>query len=179
MKSFECLAAKKKNRGDQQEQKRNPQRNPAGRSSAHHDGRDPKRATAEKNGEPGARQIQNDRSDKNAEPDQPEDPALSSVAKIVLPAGEERNRRNPEEIGRLVPIRKGTKAALVDPERQTGVRQVKQDADRGQRHDTGREHPKLQARGTKIELLGADKIEPADSGDETDERSRRDPRLRR
>src|SRR5712691_3049373 len=106
MKSFERLAAKKKNRADQQEQKRNPKRDPAGRSPAHHNGRDPKRATAEQNGEPGARKIQNDRSDKDAEPDQPENPALSSVAKIVLPAGQDCNRRNPEEIGRLIPIRK-------------------------------------------------------------------------
>ena len=99
----------------------------------------------------------------------PYDPPFSSFACIVLSAGKNHDRGEPEEICGLVPIWKWTEILLVVPERERGVRQVKRDADRGQDRDSTAKQAQLKTRLVKLQVLRGDDIEPAQSSSEAKE----------
>ena len=76
----------------------------------------PKCAAREEDPDSRARKIQNDRHHNQDHREDPDDPLFSSLAKIVLTAGKNHDRGEPEKISGLVPIWKGTEILLVVPE---------------------------------------------------------------
>ena len=82
-----------------------------------HKHRQPEHAADEQDGDAGAGKFEHDRRHHNAERRQPKDPAFSAMADFIVPAGDDHNGGEPEEIGCLVAIRKRTETALVMPER--------------------------------------------------------------
>ncbi|MEJ7703292.1 MAG: hypothetical protein WKF47_06380 [Geodermatophilaceae bacterium] len=52
---------------------------------------------------------------------------LRPLLDVILPAGENHDRGNTEQIGGLIAVRERAEAALIMPERQRGVREVERD----------------------------------------------------
>ena len=138
----------------------------------------PKRAARDEDPDSSARKIQDDCRQDREQREDPDDPPFSSFAYIVLSAGKNHDRSEPEEICGLVPIWKWTETLLVVPERKRGVRQVKRNADRGQDRNSTAKQAQLKARLVKLQILRGDDIEPAQSSSEAKEIAQRDPRLR-
>ena len=103
----------------------------------------------------------------------------SSTTKIILPARKQNNRRDRKEIRSLILVREWPKAALINPKRKGRMRRIKRDADRAESNDSSDEKPQLKTGRPKLEFLRAYEIELAHSGDQTDETTCRNPRLRR
>ena len=59
------------------------------------------------------------------------------------------------------------------------MRRIKRETDRAENDDSTDEKSQLKTGGTELEFLSAYEIEPAYSGDQANETTRRDPRLRR
>ena len=59
------------------------------------------------------------------------------------------------------------------------MRRIKREADRAENNDSTDEKSQLKTGRTELEFLSAYEIEPAYSGDQANETTRRDPRLRR
>jgi len=100
------------------------------------------------------------------------------VPNVILTRGEDENGSEAEEIGSLVTIQKRAEIALVSPERDGLMREVHQDAKRSDRDNPGGEESQLEARNAQFEFLGWDAVKPAQTGDETGEATKGNPRLR-
>ena len=127
----------------------------------------------------GAREIEDDRGDEDGESEQPDDPAFPAVPDIILAAGQDHDRGETEEIGRLIAIRERPEAALVVPERKSGVSVIEGEAKRGEQDDASGEKSKLLAHLAQLQIERAHIVEPAQAGQEADETSERNPGLRR
>ena len=88
----------------------------------------PKRAAGHEDCDSSARKIQNDRCPDQDQRQDPDDPPFSSLAKIVLSAGKNYDRGEPEKSPGLIPIWKWTEILVVVPECERGVCEVKCDA---------------------------------------------------
>ena len=138
----------------------------------------PNRAARDEDYDSRARKIQDDRRHDQDQREDPDDPPFSSLAEIVLSAGKNHDRGEPEKICGLVPIWKWTEILLVVPEWERGVRQVKRDADCGQERNSTGKQAQLKTHLVKPEVLRGDDIEPAQSSSEANEIAQRDPWLR-
>ncbi len=163
----------------QKQQERDTERNPRRRALPERNDRNPERTTAHENNHAGARKIQDDGRDEKAERHEPDEPAFSSVTNVILPARQQDNRRDAKKIGGVISVWERPEAALINPKRESCVRQIKRDAYRGHGDDSSDKETKLNTSGTKLELLRADEVEPAHSRDQAYQTTRRHPRLRR
>src|SRR6266566_8911335 len=118
MKSLECLPAKKQHRREWQKKKRkrDSKREPPGRSLFERQRAKPKCAARHEDRDSSARKIQNDRCPDQDQRKDPDDPPFSSLAKIVLSAGKNYDRGEPEKSPGLIPIWKWTEILVVVPE---------------------------------------------------------------
>jgi len=78
----------------------------------------------------------------------------------------------------VVPIREWAKAALVFPEWECPMREIKRDANGREKNNPADKEAKLATRRAEPNLLSRDDVKPRDGRDETDQASRRNPRLR-
>ncbi len=161
------------------QQSRNTQRDRRRRAAAEREDGDPQRAAHHQNREPSPREIQHNRRYQQGQPREPKEPPLLVLAQIIVTARQDKQRSQAEQIGCLVAIGEGAEATLVMPEGQCLVSQVERHAQSRQQDRATREDAKLPSHRAVLELLGRDIIEPAQRGEETRERSRGDPRLRR
>ena len=134
---------------------------------------------ASKNEDAGTREIENDRRHDEGESEQPNDPAFPAVPDIILAARQDHDRRETEEIGRLIAIRERAESTLVVPERKGGVGGMERDAKPGEQDDASREKAKLLAHFAQLQIERADVVKPAQAGQKTDKASKGNPGLRR
>ena len=106
----------------------------------------PKRGAGNEDADASARKIQDDRGNHQRERGTPKDPAVSSLAKIVLAAGENHDRGQAKKISGLVAIRERPEIAFVMPEGWSGVPKPEQNADRRKNDDAGGEQTELEPR---------------------------------
>src|SRR6267142_6123429 len=118
-KAFQGLAAEEQNRGQQKQQERDTERNPRRRALPERNDRSPERTATHENNETGARKIQNDRRNENTECHEPEEPAFSSVTKVILSARQQHNRSDAKKIGGVISVRERPEAALISPKRKS------------------------------------------------------------
>src|SRR5947209_4437278 len=131
MKSLDCSPTEKQQGREQQKEKRDSKRESPGIALTEHQRAKPKCAAYHENRDSRGRRIQNDRAPDQEQREDPDDPPFSSLAEIVLSAGKNHDRGNPEKISGLIPIWKWTEILLVVPDRERGACQVKRDADCG------------------------------------------------
>ena len=105
----------------------------------------PKYAARNQDHDSGTRRIQNDRCHDQHQRDDPEDPPFSSLAKIVLTAGRNHDRGEPEKISGLIPIWKWTEISSVAPEWKRRVCCVKYDAGCGKERNSAGKQAQLKA----------------------------------
>src|ERR1700730_3838246 len=179
MKAFQGFSSQEQDHCQQEQQERKTKRNPRKRTLPKRNHCDPERAAPHQNNHSCARKIQDDGGDKNAERHEPDEPAFSSVTNVILPARQQDNRRDAKKIGGMISIWERPETALVNPKRESRVRQIKHDADRRHGNDSRDKKPKLKTSGAKLEFLDTDDVEPAHSRDQADETTRGHPRLRR
>src|SRR6266576_6659059 len=110
---------------------RESKREPPGRALSERQRTKPKCAARHEDCESRARKIQNDRCPDQDQCEDPDDPPLSSLAKIVLNARKNYDRGEPEKSPGLIPTWKWTEILVVVPECERGVCEVKRDADCG------------------------------------------------
>ena len=177
--TLEGLPTKDEHDGKQDEQNGNAERDARRRAFAQRENREPERAADHENENAGAREIKNDGRDEDGEAKDPDNPAFPAVPDVVLAAGEKDDRREAEKIRGLIAVRKRPEAAFVVPERKRGVGGMQGEAKRREKHDPGGECPQLRADFAQVEINRAHVIKPAQPGQETDETSETDPRLRR
>src|SRR6266699_6276114 len=128
MKSLEYLLAEKQQGREQQNNKRDSKRESRGRALSERQRAKPKCAARDEDHNSRERKIQYDRCHDQDQREDPDDPPFSSLAKIVLTAGKNHDRGEPEKISGLIPIWKWTEISLVVPKWERGVCQVKRDA---------------------------------------------------
>ena len=138
----------------------------------------PERASGDENADASARKIQNDRGYHQDESQNPKDPTFSSLAKIVLTAGQNHDRGQTKKVSGLIAIRKRPEVAFVVPEGRRRFCKLEQNTNRSQKNHAGGEEPQLQPRFPQFELLRADYVKPAQAGDETAQTGQCDPGLR-
>src|SRR4029077_2217930 len=96
----------------------------------------PKCAPYQEDSDSRARRTQHDRYHDHDERRNPDDPPLSSPAKIVLGAGQDHDPSESEKISTLIWIWEWTEISLVLPEGYRDVCPVGRDADCGEEHNS-------------------------------------------
>src|SRR5437016_14525918 len=91
------------------------------------------------------------------------------MSNVVLSGGENQDGRYSEKIGGLVAIEERTEIARVVPGRNRMIGKVKQNAERGDRDDTGSEKLQLKTGHAQFQFLSRDAVKPAQTGDKTGE----------
>src|ERR1700686_172135 len=179
MKAFQGFSSQEQDHSQQEQQEGKTERNPRRRALSERNDRNPERGAPHQNNHSCARKIHDDGRDENAERHKPDKPAFSSVTNVILPAGQQDNRRDAKKIGGVISIWERPETALINPKRESCLRQIKRDADRGHGNDSRNKKAKLKASGAKLDFLRADDVEPTHSRDQADETTRCHPRLRR
>src|SRR6266568_1984680 len=121
MKSLECLPVEKHQSSEEEEKKRDSKRESRGRPLSERERAKPKCASCDEDPDSRARKIQNHRCHDQNQCENPDDPPFSSLAQIVLTAGKNHDRGEPEKISGLVPFWKWTEILRVVPEWERGV----------------------------------------------------------
>ena len=116
MKAGDCFATKQKQPREKEEKSASGNRDPCGPPPTESEPRNPGREPDHQNENPRAREIQDQRRNQNRDAKRPKDPSSATPTKIILQTSKREDRRNPEKIARLVPIRERAKAAFVMPE---------------------------------------------------------------